>query len=65
MPFLPITVEIIIQEEMNFLPCIEPISMPFGDFPGSFGAIETPGVRYCTRHILMLIDTDRELDARC
>lgn len=40
-----IPIEIIIQEEMNILPSIEPTPFPFGDIESSFRITEVPGVR--------------------
>lgn len=47
MPCHPIPFEIIIQGEMNTLPSIESMPMPFDQISGSLGTTQIPGVRNC------------------
>ncbi|THV53042.1 hypothetical protein BGAL_0061g00180 [Botrytis galanthina] len=44
MPYQPIPFEIIARGEMNILPSIESMPMPFDEISGSFGMIQIPGM---------------------
>ncbi|TGO20257.1 hypothetical protein BPAE_0318g00030 [Botrytis paeoniae] len=45
MPYQPIPFEIIVRGEMNILPSIESMPMPFDEILGSFGMTQIPGTR--------------------
>ncbi|KAF7909235.1 uncharacterized protein EAE98_011496 [Botrytis deweyae] len=44
MPYQPIPFEIIVRGEMNILPSIESMPMPFDEISESFGMTQTPGM---------------------
>ncbi|TGO41419.1 hypothetical protein BHYA_0022g00620 [Botrytis hyacinthi] len=45
MPYQPIPFEIIVRGEMNILPSIESMPMPFDEISVSFGMTQIPGTR--------------------
>ncbi|KAF7897622.1 hypothetical protein EAF00_005850 [Botryotinia globosa] len=44
MPYQPSPFEIIVRGEMNILPSIESMPMPFDEISGSFGMTQIPGI---------------------